>query len=145
MRIAIQELGLFGGKLKPDGFQGNYLSWLGPSRGAAPAACAHDGSLRARLDAQLLTGDLAGLASDLRFCQEHDKFEGKEVMLNFVKDVVHDLIGACDAVYHLSAYYHPLQTCLGAGPPARYGVLGGGRSAVVWSLPLPHPPHSPAV
>ena len=47
--------------------------------------------MRERLDAQLLTGDLAGLAADLQYCQQHQKFEGKPVMLNFLKDVVHDL------------------------------------------------------
>ena len=41
-------------------------------------------SMRARLDAQLLTGDLAGLAADLRYCQEHEKFAGKQVTLTLV-------------------------------------------------------------
>ena len=41
-------------------------------------------SMRERLDAQLLTGDLAGLAADLRYCQEHEKFAGKQVTLTLI-------------------------------------------------------------
>ena len=48
-------------------------------------------NLRERLEAGLLTGDMAGLVHDLKNCQVHGKFVGKEVMLSCVKDVVHDL------------------------------------------------------
>ena len=51
---------------------------------------AREKSMRERLDAQLLTGDLAGLAADLKYCQDHNKFAGRQVMLNFVKDLAHD-------------------------------------------------------
>ena len=52
---------------------------------------ARERSMKERLEAQLLTGDLAGLAADLRYCQEHDRFKGKAVALNFLKDVVHSI------------------------------------------------------
>ena len=48
-------------------------------------------NLRERLEAGLVTGDLAGLVHDLKHCQVNGKFIGRQVMLTFFKDVVHDL------------------------------------------------------
>ena len=52
-------------------------------------------SMRERLDAQLLTGDLAGLAADLRYCQEHEKFAGKQVTLTLTPPVLRLWLRQC--------------------------------------------------
>jgi hypothetical protein len=44
-------------------------------------------SMRERLEASVLSDDLIGLQADLRICDQTKKFEGKSVLLNFIKDV----------------------------------------------------------
>ena len=76
-------------------------------------------SMRARLDAQLLTGDLAGLAADLRYCQEHEKFAGKQVTLTSV-----------------DPYLAPPAPCRLQQQPQQSPLRGSSRSSTALSLPL---------
>jgi hypothetical protein len=45
-------------------------------------------SLIERLEERALTGDLAGLAADLQYCQANDKLNGRAVMVSFITDIV---------------------------------------------------------
>ena len=48
-------------------------------------------SMRERMEASIISGDLRTFAADVRFCVDNGKFEGREPLLSFIKDVVHDL------------------------------------------------------
>ena len=43
------------------------------------------------MEASIISGDLKTFAADVRFCVDNGKFEGREPLLSFIKDVMHDL------------------------------------------------------